>query len=1114
MKCPKCQFENPGKKKFCGKCGARLEIICPHCQSANPPDFQFCGDCGQRLEEPTLIQKPAPPFLSERKYVTVLFSDITGYTTMTEKLDPEEVKEIMSRIFGEVAQVVVKYEGFIEKFVGDAVMALFGVPKSHEDDPVRAIRVAREIHKIVSSISPQYEKRIGKPLNMHTGICTGIVVTGDINIARGTHGILGDTVNLAFRLLELAKPGMIVVSSDTYRQAEGYFSFEPLEPVTLKGKAEPIKTYRVVSPKIEPVKTHRLSGMRAELIGRKVEMAQLNEAVENLKQGVGSLFTIVGDAGTGKSRLIEEFKAGLDLDTIRWHEGHAYAYTQNIPYFPLINLLNRAYQIQEADPPEQVRMKIESGTRYLVENWADLIPYIGNLYSLRYPDIEEIGPELWKVRFYEAIHTIFAALAQRGPTVICLEDLHWADLSSLELLRNIFYEFQHPALFLCIHRSPLTIFTSQQTSGLGKNFQEIRLHDLSSTESQNMVESLLNSKVIPSELREFIRTRVEGNPFYLEEVINALIESETLVKEAGFWKLKKSLSEVNIPSTVQGILSGRIDRLESETKRILQEASVIGRAFLYEILDRITEWNEHIERSLTGLERLDLIRVKSLQPDLEYIFKHALTQEVVYNGILKKERQNIHERIGLVIEDLFSDRIPEFYETLAFHFMRGHSNLKAVDYLMKAGEKNLSKFALNEAHQCYQDAFNLIEAKIDKTKEEIILLVEILLQWSVILYRQCHFTELVDLLKANESLVLSLNDKERIGMFYARLGGALNWSNNLVEAHAYLNDALEISEQTGNEKVLGYAYIFLPWSCADLGMLDKAIEFGRKAQELDLYKTDPDFFRHVSFYIGYTHYFRGDVKGSREIGNKIIEFAEKYSRLECLSDGYLCLTFADLVAGDFISAIEKVKKAYQFALDPLIKITSTTFLGMAYVSAGKYQEAQNTLEELTKVTDICHSATHGTVAKLYTGITKVINGSFKEGMRLIEDVTAEYQKSRLKYRYAICNHLLGQIYAQLAGGEGRTAFSIILKNIGFLIKTAPFAYRNAESYFFKAIETAEEIGANGVLGQAYFDLGRLYKSKNKNVESSNCFSRAISIFEKCESDIFLKQAKEALASLG
>jgi class 3 adenylate cyclase len=679
MKCPKCQFENPDGMRFCGKCGERLEITCPKCNSTNPHQFAFCGKCGQRLLTPSVKEKTIPSSESERKQVTVFFSDMSGYTAMTEKLDPEEVKEIMGRIFGEVAQVVVRYEGFIEKFIGDSVMALFGVPSTHEDDPVRAIRAALEIHDIVSSLSPRYEKQVGKPLVMHTGICSGLVVTGGVNLEKGTHGVLGDTINLAARLSGLAKPGEIVVSPETYHQAGGYFTFESLEPVAVKGKAEPIKPYKVLSRKKDPATTHRLSGMRAELIGRTVEMSQLQEALNNLKQGKGSIFSVVGEAGTGKSRLIEEFKATLDLNTIQWREGHAYAYAQNIAYYPLIDLLNRAYQIQEGDPPEQVKLKVETGSGGLIGDRKDLIPYIGSLYSLSYPEIEGVSPEFWKGRLHKAIQTIFAALTQRGPTVVCLEDLHWADLSSIELLSNILSEFQYPALFLCIYRSPLSIFTSQQTSGMGKVYQEIKLYDFSPSESQNMVESLLKSKDIPPELKMFIRTRVEGNPFYLEETINALIESETLVREDGSWKLTKGLSEANIPSTVQEIISARIDRLERETKRVLQEASVIGRTFLYEILNRISELREHVERSILSLERLDLIRVRSLQPNIEYIFKHALTQEVVYNGILKKERHNIHECIGLVMEELFSERLPEFYETLAFHFKQGHSTLKAID---------------------------------------------------------------------------------------------------------------------------------------------------------------------------------------------------------------------------------------------------------------------------------------------------------------------------------------------------------------------------------------------------------------------------------------------------
>jgi class 3 adenylate cyclase len=276
MQCPKCKMENPDGKKFCRECGSDLILVCPKCSSEILPSDKFCGVCRYDLRTASVSDKPPhhnshedkTPLTasgSARKQVTVLFSDMSGYTALTEKLDPEETKEIMGRVFGEIAQIVARYEGFIEKFIGDAVMALFGVPQSHEDDPVRAIKAAREIHEIVTSISPQYEKRIGKPLTMHTGICTGLVVTGEVNLKKGTHGVLGDTINTAARLSSLAKPGEIVISRDTYHPAEGFFTFESMEPTSVKGKADPIKPYKVLSPKEDPTKTHRLSGMRAEL---------------------------------------------------------------------------------------------------------------------------------------------------------------------------------------------------------------------------------------------------------------------------------------------------------------------------------------------------------------------------------------------------------------------------------------------------------------------------------------------------------------------------------------------------------------------------------------------------------------------------------------------------------------------------------------------------------------------------------------------------------------------------------------------------------------------------------------------------------------------------------
>jgi class 3 adenylate cyclase len=368
MKCPNCQFENREEAKFCNECGCYLVST----QEASSASLETAD-----LSHPPSPEKPSrdiAPIVGERKHVTVLFSDLTGYTAMSEKLDPEEVKEITSRIFSDISKIVDSYDGFIEKYAGDAVMAIFGVPKSHEDDPIRAIKAAREIHQVVGAISPEVEKKIGQSISMHTGINTGLVVTGEVNMARGTHGVAGDTINVASRLSNLARSGEILIDVDTCRQVEGHFECDYLEEIKVKGKADPVHVHKVLSERDKPVTIHRLSGLRADLVGRKVEMDELAKAIEDLHKGKGRVFSISGDAGTGKSRLVEEFKATLDLREIQWLEGHAYAYAQNIPYFPMIDLLSRVFYIEEGDPVEGLKEKIESGLEQLVDNHKDVIP--------------------------------------------------------------------------------------------------------------------------------------------------------------------------------------------------------------------------------------------------------------------------------------------------------------------------------------------------------------------------------------------------------------------------------------------------------------------------------------------------------------------------------------------------------------------------------------------------------------------------------------------------------------------------------------------------------------------------------------------------------------------
>ena len=1087
---------------------------CPECQFVNPEDFQFCGKCGHRFGDSAEIEPTVTEAEGERKHVTVLFSDLSGYTAMCERLDPEEVKEIMSRIFGDIAQVVTKYEGFIEKFIGDAVMALFGVPKAHEDDPVRAIRAAGEINDLVEALSPQLEEKIGKPLSMHSGINTGLVVTGEVDFKKGTHGVAGDTINLAARFCSLANPGEIVVGLDTFRQAEGHFIFEALEPTKVKGKAEPVQVYKVLSPKERPVTVRRLSGLRADLIGRKAEIVQLTEALENLREGKGRIFSICGEAGTGKSRLTEEFKACLNLEEIQWFKGHAYAYCQNIPYFPLIDLISRAFHIEEADSPEKVRAKVESAIEDLIGKEQDVVPYVGSLYALRYPEIEDMSPEYWKAKLQDAVLEILSALARKAPTIFVLEDLHWADPSSVDLLRNALLQVRQPAIVLCVYRPEFNLLTSHQLSSIGETYQEIRLKDLSASEAQDMLESLLKTESIPADLRRFVQDKAEGNPFYLEELINSLIESGTLIRSNGAWKVVKTISESDISSTIHGLIASRLDRLENEAKRILQEASVIGRAFLYEILKRITEFKEQIDERLRSLEQLDLIRTRSLQPELEYIFKHALTQDIVYNGLLKKERKQIHEITGLVMEQLFQDRLPEFYETLAFHFKKSLSIDKAVHYLMKSGEKSLKRYAIEEAHQYHQEAFDILANKPDKSKEEKSLLIDLLIQWAYVFYYRGDNNGLQDLLMAHEGLVRSLDDKAGLGMFYAWLGYSLAVGGKLYDSYEYLSKALVIGEDIGKERVTGYACSFLTWTCGPLGLLDDAIAYGKRAQEISRV-LEGDHFLHSKSLGGLAHAYcyKGDRKNAVVPARALLEYGQKHSDNRSMFFGHAEMGLSHYISGDIQSAIECAQKSITIAVDPFHHVAGKLLLSMSYALAGQFQEAEDAAHEIVNFSEIFGCEIWEAPARMTLGGVSIAKGHMSKGVKMIEDARELFRKAGNRYFLARSEQVLGKAFLKMVEGAKETKLSTLIKNFGFLLKNVPFAGKKAEDHFNKAIETAKEIGFDGILGETKLGLGMLHKAKGRTERAKECILESINIFEQCEAETNLQKAKEALATL-
>ncbi len=722
MKCPKCQAENPETRKFCKGCGAKLILLCPSCRFENAPGDKFCGECGQKLEEP-VAPRIEPSIEGERKHVTVLFSDLSGYTAMTERLDPEEVKKIIGQIFGQIAEVITKYEGQVEKFIGDAVMAVFGIPKAHEDDPLRAIWGAREIHEMVNSMSSRLEVRVGRPLLMHTGINTGLVVTGEAMLEKGTLGVAGDTVNVAQRLSGVAKPGEILVGEDTYRQVGGYFAFEKLEPAKVKGKTEPVPVYRVVEEKVKVGRIRGLAvqGISSPLVGRDAEFVALKGCVNRLLDGQGGIVCIIGEAGIGKSRLMAEIgnyiKNFHAISSLQWLKGRTLSYGQKISYWPFQEIIWQYAGITEDDGEAEVWQKLESRiSAIFAEETAEILPYLASFLGLevkgqyaeglKYLDGKSMGSQI-----YLTSRRFFERLARVQPLVLVFEDLHWVDESSMLLLEHLLPLVIRVPLLICgISRTdpklPIERIREIATREYERRYTELRLSPLSQSDSFQMMRNLMEIDNLSSTMREKIVHKVDGNPFFLEEIMRSLIDTGAVVHDSstGRWKTTEKLDIFTLPDTIQGVIMTRVDRLGEEIKQVLRTAAVIGRSFLYRILKSIAEEVQELDQDLDQLQTVELIRVKQKIPELEYIFKHALVQEATYGSILLQRRRELHSKVGRAIEALFPDRLEEFYSLLAYHYARAENWEKAQDYLFKAGDQAGKIAADAEALTHYQEA--------------------------------------------------------------------------------------------------------------------------------------------------------------------------------------------------------------------------------------------------------------------------------------------------------------------------------------------------------------------------------------------------------------------------
>jgi predicted ATPase len=608
-------------------------------------------------------------------------------------------------------------------------------------------------------------------------------------------------------------------------------------------------------------------------------------------------------------------------------------------YLPVQDILRSYFDIDEGDREYIVKKKMDERIAQLDGKLSGILPPLQEILSLKVDDEEysDLDRQKKKERTFEAIRDLLIRESEKRTLVLTIEDLHWIDRISQELLTYLIDWLANAHILLILLYRPE--YTHPWTSK--SYYNQLRVDQLSTGTSAELVQSILEEGEVAPELRELILTRTAGNPLFMEEFTHALIENGCIQRKNHEYILTTKSSDICVPDTIQGIIAARMDRLEDNLKRTMQVASVIGRDFAYRILQTITGMREELKSYLLNLQGLEFIYEKSLFPELEYVFKHALTQEVAYSSLLLKRRKEIHERIGNAIEQLYPDRLEEFYESLAFHFKQGESLDKAVYYFIKSGEKSSDRYAVEEAHWHFQEAFDILSGKPGRTKEEDTLLIDLQIKWAYIFYHRGDFRGLTDLLTVHVDLAESLGDKARLGMFYGWLGFAIAERARLRESYQYLSKALKLGEETGDQKLIGYACTWLAWSCIYLGLLDEAITHAERAQEISrALETDHYLYFKSMAGIGQVYLSRGDRRKALAAGEAILEYGQMHNSVRSLVMGHWVVASAYGMDDDLPSEIECAHRALEVAADPFYALIVKSVLGIAYLFSGRIQEAE------------------------------------------------------------------------------------------------------------------------------------------------------------------------------
>jgi len=1121
MKCPKCQFENREEAKFCKECGNKLERTCSQCGSMNPLGSKFCDECGHDL---TLSTPPLPKAISfeeklekiqrylpggltekilaqrgkiegERRQVTVMFCDLKGFTSLSEKLGEEKVYSIINELFEMMVHKVHEYGGTVNKGTGDGIMALFGAPIAVEDAPQRAIRSALAIQREMAKFSGTLKEEKGvPPLKMRIGIHTGPVVVGALgNDLRVEFTAVGDTVNLASRMEGLAESGTVYVTEDTFKLTEGFFRFEALGERQVKGKEQSVKAYRVIAPSTRRTRfdVSAEQGLTS-FVGRKKELELLLDGLERARAGRGQAFSIMGEAGVGKSRLLYEFRKAIANEDVIFLEGKCLSYNQNVAYHPVIDLFKSGFDIREGDEGYQVRDKVTRGLKQLGVDEASILPYLLELLSVKDSGIDKIplSPEGRKDRMMEAIKRIPLKGSEIRPLVMAIEDLHWTDKSSEEALKYLLESITGARVLLIFTYRPEFV----HTWGSRSYHSQVTLNRLSNRESLAMLTFLLGTEEIEAQLQELVLEKTEGIPFFIEEFIKSLKDLGIIERRDGAYCLTKDITDVTIPGTIQDVIMARVDSLPDEAKGVLQTGSVIEREFDYELIQRVTGTSEReLLSHLSALKDSELLYERGIYPQSTYIFRHALTREVVYDSILAVRKKRLHVDIGDAIEETYRDNLDEHYGALAGHYIMGEDYEKGAEYCRLAARKGEKAGSFSDAIAYGQKRVACLERlpRTEDLEKKIIDTRAILgLYYTQINY----FVEAKEAVEPIVELALQRGYKRRIGQIYNIMGTYSYFiEGDLTTTFKYLGEALQVGEESNDIVCLVLSSYWLAVALYLNCEFDKALSHFERAFEFNVAADSRWGMSRIKSSIAWLIYgFQGKADLAYQTSQEALRLAEESGDTWSKAMAYTSHGYSCYYKGFLKEAEEHLLKASDFCdrINFLLwDCNANSGLGEVCFARGEYQKCQDYYDKAISLGERLR-LTHYWINyyRLALARAKVLNNE--------KDIDME------------------SVYEYETENKFKLFDGVMLIYIAEILLNIDDRHMNeAEEWVKKAIEADKGNSMRFYLGRDYASYAELLKRKGDLPGAKENLNKAIDIYKECGADGWLKKAQENLAQI-